>query len=30
MQAWRAAQRNGLVVEQLPADAPDLNPAEAL
>jgi putative transposase len=30
MQAWIRAQRRWLVVERLPADAPDLNPVEGL
>lgn len=30
MRAWTADQRHWLVVEQLPAYAPDLNPVEAL
>ena len=30
MKAWIASQRHWLVVERLPAYAPDLNPVEAL
>ena len=30
MRAWLAAQRSWLVVERLPASAPELNPTEGL